>query len=145
MKHVYWLSALGLLTLTLGAMALVLFGQTHYYPVLQVRFSDQTVLTFLDNPWTKLEKCQDETGKMLEKIRNSCTDCQVTENHCNTSLAAPWYAVLSGTRNPHYVVQTHSLHIVVTSPTTAQATCRAMAEQIQNQQHKPARCIEPSP
>lgn len=145
MKNVYWLSALGLLTLTFGAVALVLFGQTHYYPVVQVRFSDQTVLTFLDNPWTRLEKCEDQTSKILEKLRANCSDCQITENHCNTTLAAPRYSILSRAQSPYYLVQIGSLYVVVESPSAAKNTCLSMAEQIQNQQHKPARCLEPMP
>jgi hypothetical protein len=143
MKKMYWLSALGLFGVTAGAMGFALFFQTHYYPSVQIRFPDQTVLTFLDNPWASLAKCQESNHKTTDLIRQSCPTCQITLDRCDTQLSEPWWGVLKGENTAYPVVHSASLRIVVEAPVGAKATCDAMAELILKQQHNGARCVSP--
>ena len=144
MKKVYWLSALGLLSVTFGAMGFVLFIQTHYFPLLQVRFTDQTVLTFVDNPWTSLAKCQSSHQKIRDQLSKTCPDCQIRIDRCDTQLAEPWMGILQGRETTHAVVHSGSLHMVVEAPNNhAKTTCEAMATQIRQTQQNGAHCTSP--
>ncbi|MFY9260322.1 MAG: hypothetical protein WAO71_07435 [Gallionella sp.] len=144
MNKIYWLSGLGLLGITAAIVVFTQFLQPHYYPLLQIKFPDQAILTFVDTPWATQEKCQSKNEKMLTELRTRCPSCQISINRCEPSLAEPWQSVLQENSSQYDVVHSGSLRIVVDMPQGAVATCEAMAAQIRQDQKTPAHCLHAS-
>lgn len=143
MNRIYWLSALVLLGATAAIAFFVQNVQGHYYPLLQIKFPDQTTLTFVNPPWAAKEKCQTMNDEMILRIRVGCPDCQVNINQCNFSLIEPWRSVLQDQASSYDVVHSGSLRIVVENPQGGRSTCEAMAAQIQQEQRNGALCMSP--
>lgn len=143
MNKIYWLSALVLLGATAAIALFAQYFQSHYYPLLQIKFPDQTTLTFINQPWAAQEKCQSGNEEMIRTIRLGCPDCQVSINQCDTSLMEPWRSVLQDKPVIYDVTRSGTLRIVVENPQGGRATCEAMAAQIRQEQKNDAQCISP--
>jgi len=138
--RVYIVSAASMVFLIVAAMLSV--GSERYYPLVRVHLPDQSILTFIDVPWTDQQRCLDANRKITDTAGRNCSQCR-TEESCATQLDALWQTALAGQAIGLYVVQSGTLRIVVEAAHSAKETCVAMAEQITRDKNQPARCMPP--
>lgn len=136
----YLVSAVSIAVLSVAAMLWV--NSERYYPLVRVAMPDQSVLVFIDTPWTDQKKCQDANQKVISALRANCAQCQIADS-CAKQMDPSWQKALAGQAINSHVVHSGTLRIVVSAGHASKQTCTVMAEQITRDKKQTARCVSP--
>lgn len=138
--RIYLLAALAIVLVTASTM--MLSGAERYYPLVRAHMPDNITLVFADTPWTDAEQCRDAERKMVEALRQNCSQCRIEEG-CATQLDPKWQKALRGEAIDLHVVQSGTLRVAIEAGAASRQLCDAMVVEIGKGQKQPARCVAP--
>lgn len=138
--RIYLLVALAIALVTAATMSLN--GAKRYYPLVRAHMPDNITLVFADMPWTDAEKCRAAEQRMVETLRQNCSQCRIEEG-CATQLDSKWQKALLGEAIDLHVVQSGTLRVAIDAGAVSRQLCDTMVAEIGKGQEQPVRCVAP--
>jgi Fe-S oxidoreductase len=119
-----------------------------YFSLLVVRYSDQSVKTFLQGTYDSKARCDQLNQTTWDNVLTACGSCKAEEKFCNSTNELPEMYAKALRREQAaypYVISTLKGRIIISGVTTdeAVAECQLLAEKFRSNLYSDARCVLP--